>query len=206
MIADVPFLFDIFELITEQNDDTDISNAIKYLQQNRINFDIDILGSLKRFRKKIKIYQEGILTWNNKIVVPLTLRKRVLELCHDHPLSGHFASERTWLRTSKKYFWPNAKDDVVNWVRSCKTCNAFNTPYQGYVKRPLVPIETTERFELVCYDLAGPFMPKTERGMIYVLIIVDHFSKWPEVVALPDSSAPRLLHKRFMIIGFADMG
>ena len=33
-------------------------------------------------------------------------------------------------------------------------------------------------------------MPKTSRGMTYALIIVDHFSKWPEFVALPDSTAP----------------
>ena len=35
-------------------------------------------------------------------------------------------------------------------------------------------------------------MPKSVRGMTYVLIIVDHFSKWVEVIALDDIKAPKL--------------
>ena len=101
------------------------------------------------------------------------------------------------VRLSKNYFWPNARDDVNNWIKSCQKCNEFNAPAQGYAKRPLVPIETSERFELVCYDLAGPFMPKTDRGNIYALIIIDHFSKWPEIIALPDIRATTIAQAIF---------
>ena len=37
-------------------------------------------------------------------------------------------------------------------------------------------------------DLLGPF-PRTKRGNIYVLTMVDSFTHWPEFVALPDSTA-----------------
>ena len=50
---------------------------------------------------------------------------------------------------------------------------------------------------MVCYDLAGPFMPKTERGNTHALIIVDHFSKWPEIVALPCTKAPTIAQAIF---------
>ena len=192
MVSTVPFLFDNSELEVEQNKDPHIACAFQYLRENRKNFDVATLGDLKRGRKKLSINSDGLLTWNRKIVVPPTLRKRVLQSCHDHPLSGHFASERTWSRLSKNYFWPKAKEDVDNWVHSCKTCNEFNVPAQGYVRQPLKPIVTTRRFEVVCYDLAGPFMPKTERGNTHALIIVDHFSKWPEIVALPNTKAPTI--------------
>ena len=69
-------------------------------------------------------------------------------------------------------------------------CNQFQTPPGGYVKEPLQPIYTSNRFEIVCFDLAGPFIPKTSRGNQYALILVDHFSKWPEVVALSNTDAP----------------
>ena len=130
-------------------------------------------------------------------MIPPSLRKQVLESSHDHPLSGHFGADRTYSKISKNYFWPRARDDFDNWVQSCTTCNEYNAPKQGYVKRPLRPIVTERRFELVCYDLAGPFMPKTKRGMTYALIIVDHFSRWPEIAALPDSKAPTVAQAIF---------
>ena len=45
------------------------------------------------------------------------------------------------------------------------------------------PIETTNRFELVCYNLPGPFLPSYNEST-YAMIIVDHFSKWCEIVPL----------------------
>ena len=65
------------------------------------------------------------------------------------------------------------------------------------MKAPLQPIETTGRFQLVCYDLAGPFSPVTARGNTYVLIVVDHFSHWPEFIPLRDTSAPTLARALF---------
>ena len=100
------------------------------------------------------------------------------------------------------FFWPNAYSDVNDWIRSCKKCNTFNSPPGGYVKAPLTPIITTNRFELVCYDLAGPFLPATIRSNRYVLIIADHFSHWPEFFPLPDINASPVL---FLISGVVDM-
>ena len=192
VIADVQVLFYDSELSNEQNNDREISNAVKYLQQSKMNFDVNRLGSLKSFRKKLEINEKGVLVWNNKTVLPFTSRRKVLESCQDHPLSGHFASDRTCSGLCKNYFRPHAKNDVENWMHSCKTCNHYNTLSHGYVKRPLTPIETSQIFELVCYDLPVPFMPKSEKGMVYALIIIDHYSKCAGVVALPYGSAPTI--------------
>ena len=51
----------IEELHKMQQDDPDISNALIYLQKQKKNFDITKLGSLKRYRKKLKIDDTGIL-------------------------------------------------------------------------------------------------------------------------------------------------
>jgi hypothetical protein len=42
-------------------------------------------------------------------------------------------------------------------------------------------------------DLAGP-LPKTPRGNIYVMVAVEAFSKWLEVVAIPDKEAATVAH------------
>ena len=69
---------------------------------------------------------------------------------------------------------------------------APNSPPQGYNKAPLQPIESSERFQIVCYDLAGPFMPASDSGNSYALILVDHFTKWLEVIPLKDTHAPTI--------------
>ena len=111
-------------------------------------------------------------------------------MCHNNLASGHFGTERTISQFKQKFFWPKALDDVQAWTNGCMKCNQFQPPPGGYVKAPLQPICTSIRLEIVCFDLAGPFIPKTPRGNQYALILVDHFSKWPEVVALSNTDAP----------------
>ena len=162
---------------------------MNYLASARRHFDVNLLGSLKRHRKQLSLSPDGLLLWKKLTVVPSQLRSTILRLSHDHPSSGHFGIDRTWSRLSAHYFWPNAKQDVSNWVQRCLACNVHNPPPKGYHTDCLQPIYSSERFELVCYDLAGPFMPSSSHGNIYVLILVDHFTKWPEVLPLPDSKA-----------------
>ncbi len=179
------------DFIREQQLDEECCTAKLYLDSGKRGFDVNKLGKLKRHRKFLNIVG-GVLRWKNKVVVPKGLRASILYLCHNHPMSGHYASDRTYQRFSRKYFWPGALADVSDYVKACQKCNEFNPPRPQYTKAPLQPIETTNRFELICYDLAGPFIPKTVRGNCYVLIIVDHFSHWPEFVALPDITAPTI--------------
>ena len=111
-------------------------------------------------------------------------------MSHDHPTAGHFGIERTFQKFQHQFFWPGAFQDVTNWVRSCSKCNQYNNPAQGFIKAPLIQIRTDHRFQLVHYDLAGPFLPWTARG--YALIIVDHFSQWPKFIPLSCTDAPTL--------------
>jgi hypothetical protein len=37
-------------------------------------------------------------------------------------------------------------------------------------------------------DLAGE-LPRTSRGNVYIMIRIEHFSKWVELVTLPDKSS-----------------
>ena len=99
-----------------------IQAAITYVSSNKRTFDVSHLGSLRRYRHHLLLSPDGLLKWHNCTVVPIALRGRVLQLCHDHPSACHFAIDRPWVRLRAHYFWPNAKEDVSNWVKSCTTC------------------------------------------------------------------------------------
>ena len=99
-----------------QTKDQHIQAAIDKMSSDKRNFDVCHLGSLKSYRNKLSVSEDGILQWHNCTVIPDDLHGTLLKLCHDHPSSGHFAVDRTWSRLCEHYFWPNAKQDVINWV------------------------------------------------------------------------------------------
>ena len=148
-------IFTPMEFQGAQKEDPELLAALLYII-SRKHFDVNSLGSLKCFRKDLHV-QNNVLMWKNKYVIPSTLRSNILELCHNHPTSGHFAVHRTIDQFHSKYFLPNAHSDVNNWVKSCQKCYEFHHPRTGYINAPLQPIKSDHRFQLVCYDLAEPF-------------------------------------------------
>ena len=80
---------------------------------------------------------------------------------------------------------------------SCVRCNQYNSPSHGYTERPLIPIKTSQIFELVSYDLVGPVIPESETGIKYALTIVEYFLKWVEVCALQNCNAPTIAQAVF---------
>ena len=192
IVSELTSSFSKDEWHVAQQNCTYIKAACEYVQNKR-NFDVNRLGPLKRFRKFLN--HDGLLKWKDKIVVPPIFRNTILEIAHDHPTAGHFKEERTWKAITANYFWPKLHEDVINWIRSCKACNEFDI--HKYVNRPLQPIESNNRFELVCYDLAGPFIPSRDGGNTYALIMVDHFSKWCEIAPLKRANASSIATKIF---------
>jgi transposase InsO family protein len=62
---------------------------------------------------------------------------------------------------------------------------------------PLVQERAGAPFERVALDLVGP-MPPLRRGKVYLLVMQDCFTKWLEVVAIPNKTA------RVVAAAFAD--
>jgi Integrase zinc binding domain len=66
----------------------------------------------------------GILRWKGKIYVGATghWRQDVLQLCHDSAQEGHYGVAVTHHRLRQLFHWPNMKDIVINYVKTCPTC------------------------------------------------------------------------------------
>jgi hypothetical protein len=67
------------------------------------------------------------------------LRREMMREYHDSPLAGHRNDKVTTSELSKKYYWPNMKDDVHNYVASCSKCqmNKHSTKKQAGLLKPL---------------------------------------------------------------------
>jgi hypothetical protein len=41
---------------------------------------------------------------------------------HDHPTAGHPGHDETLQKTQEKYWWPNMKEWIVEYVKGCAIC------------------------------------------------------------------------------------
>ena len=67
---------------------------------------------------------EGLLRLDNRIYVPDVgnLRLKVLQHNHDHPVAGHFGQNQTIDLIRRSYVWPELRNSVKSYIKSCTTC------------------------------------------------------------------------------------
>ena len=118
-----------------------------------------------------------------RIVIPKSNKFQILEENHDEPLAGHFEKKNTLDRIIRKYYWPNMRKDVDDFVESCPECQK-RAPRSG--EAPLTPITRTPiPFFQFGIDVMGP-LPNTMQDHRYIVIAVDHFTKWTEAKTLTE--------------------
>ena len=74
-------------------------------------------------------------------------------------------------------------EQVRLYVRSCDSCATVKV---SFVPRDVVlhPRPVMGMFYRKSVDLAGPF-PQSEYENYYIMVMIEHFSKWVEVVTIP---------------------
>lgn len=87
----------------------------------------------------------------------------------------------------KRYYWPAMDEELRGRVRGCLGCAKRKTTRN--MRLGLTgPVQASEPWDVVGIDLIGEFL-ETGRGNKYVLTMVDHFTKWPIAVCIPDRKA-----------------
>ena len=72
---------------------------------------------------------------------------------------------------------------VSEFLKQCPTCQEVKGPSRKVGK--LSPIQVKEPFELVGWDITGPF-PTSKTGNKYILVMTEYLTRWCEAIALPD--------------------
>ena len=54
-----------------------------------------------------------------QLVIPVSLRERVLQELHGSVTAGHFGIAKTYGRVQQRYYWVNCREDVQEWCRNC---------------------------------------------------------------------------------------
>ncbi|KAJ8386329.1 hypothetical protein AAFF_G00174260 [Aldrovandia affinis] len=119
---------------------------------------------------------DGLVMVNKRIVVPKSLRAEVLQRLH----TAHQGIQRSLAHARAIMYWPGLSNDVRAMVDSCSSCQEQLPSNQ---REPLlphpVPDAPWQRIAADIFELHGrPF-----------LLITDYYSKFPEVLQLPDKTA-----------------
>ena len=87
-------------------------------------------------------------------------------------MSGHLGINKTYQRVLEHFYRPNLRKDVVEFCRSCHTCQVVGKPNQTLPKAPFQPIPAFEEpFNRVIIDCVSP-LPKTKSGNQYLLTVM----------------------------------
>lgn len=120
-------------------------------------------------------------------VIPQSLRDVILELCHDSLMAGHLGVAKTTKLVLSRYWWPHVTRDIKAWVETCPNCQSFKQPRTKLGLLQHLPIPQ-KPFHTLGVDFVGP-LPMTNSGNKYLLVFVDHLTRWPEVFATATDDA-----------------
>lgn len=105
------------------------------------------------------------------------------------PQEVHQGQRRTLELLKLRYYWPNIKEDVNNYVDTCKSCNERNPHPKDKLKVPMVITNTLQAaFDTVHIDVVGP-LHVIDDNYRYLLTFQDAFTKYPEAIPIPDQTA-----------------
>lgn len=122
-----------------------------------------------------------------KLCVGTFHRQRVLEENHNQPAAGHLGIRKTINRISSRYYWPGMFRDVARFVRGCESCQRYKPSQLAPAGEMLVHVPE-EPWATVCTDFVGP-LPRSKHGNNMLLVFIDRFSKWVELVPLRKATA-----------------
>jgi transposase InsO family protein len=159
------------------------------LSQERINLCGEDVKQLHNRLESMRIRKDGILEiqiQRNKwrVVCPPTFRNTIIWDTHNQAHTGVF---RTTKRVQLHWYWPNMNGQIRQLIKTCEVCQLGKnggTHNPGSKQR----LYAGRPWQKVAVDLVGP-LPETPRGNKWILVIMDHFTRWQDAIALPDATA-----------------
>jgi transposase InsO family protein len=120
------------------------------------------------------------------IAVPISKRENLLTTFHGH---SHIGINKTYRLLRERFFWNSIKSNVKNYINGCLTCRSRKDPRPSLAGKLKPFLHLNNRpWDTATMDIYGE-LPETKEGYKYLLVIVDHFSKWPEAIPLKDKKA-----------------
>ena len=178
----------------EQRQDGELNDLIQYLETKVLPEDEVRRQKVLASAQQGYYIVDGILYFESaevpdrcRLVVPTHLRQRIVEEHHDPIFAGHFSEKKLLGKFKRMYYWQGMRQDAHQKCTSCVVCASVQGQ-ERRVKPPLKSIQVGGPFECIGMDFKQ--MDVSHSGNRYALVFQDYLTKWPEVYAVPDRTAP----------------
>lgn len=135
--------------------------------------------------------EQGIILWGIRVVIPMALRKRIMEELHEE----HLGMCRMKALARGYVWWPNLDRNIEETVQACPSCMSVRNSPQSASLHPW--IWATRPFQRIHIDYA-------EYKGQSLLIVNDSYSKWLEVIPVRSTTSANTIDKLRML--FASTG
>jgi transposase InsO family protein len=133
-----------------------------------------------------------------QLIPPKSYRERFLKEAHTGITGGHLGVRKTRIQLQRRTYWHGWMSDVEQFVKRCSECSTY---HRGKPKKQglLQVTEVGEPFERISIDLTGPH-PTSRSGNMYILTVIDLFTKWAEAIPLRNKEAATVARALFDVV------
>ncbi len=122
------------------------------------------------------VIDDGLVLKGNRIVMPKSLQKEVLEAIH----TGHQGETKCLLLARESVFWPGITNDIREMIQKCDACSRHQAaPSKLPILQPDLPTKPWEKIGTDIFEYEGK----------KYLMAVDYYSRYFIVRLLPDIRA-----------------
>ena len=153
----------------------------KYLYEGWPEFQKDVpLGVSQWFPYRDLITtMDGLLTYDNRIIIPKSLRKDIVSRLHE----GHSGLTRTLQRAKESVFWPNITQDIRRVAESCDMCIKNSAEKKLRMLPSSTPLYPWQKIAMDYFEFKG----------VNYLAVVDYYSRFPEIVEVRSMTVKELI-------------
>jgi len=134
---------------------------------------------------RFSIDESGLLCYDDRLVIPQSLRKRFV----DHWTHLHASPEKMISRARKSIWWPFMTAEIKQRWRNCRTC---------VERSPSKPAESVKARETTQYPFQILHMDIGSYAGLQWLIMIDQFSGWPLVRNLKKDTTTARIKKELL--------
>ena len=165
---------------------TDSDKTLKGLRAAiKLNkWDYDVVKPFKNVKDELTVTSTGIVLRGSRIVILKSLQQRAIDIAHE----THPGITKTKALIREKIWFPDIDNLVKTTVDQCIPCQAISKQTSP---EPLAMTNMPKGpWELVHLDFYGP-LPSSE----YLLVVVDRYSRFPEVEIVKSTKATTVIPK-----------
>ncbi|KAB0792847.1 hypothetical protein PPYR_14806, partial [Photinus pyralis] len=176
----------IEQLATSTNNDKNLKIIKNYINNGWPKSLNKVPSQLKpyyKLRSEITLGSKGLIYMGQRIIIPTEWQNKILSDIH----VGHLGIQKCILKARNCVYWPNINQHIENLVNRCSMCNKYaNSNTKEPLKSHQIIKSPWKKLGIDLYELYSETY----------LIVVDYYSKYPEICSLNhDLTAKNVINK-----------